>query len=195
MPDTEIARDMFVFTRPPAAETADARLRPEFYLVGRAAAGDREAFNDLYKMFAPMVHGIVLTSVPYQEAPDLVQEVFITAYEKLHSLREPNAFGGWLARIARNRAAEFHRQRRPSEEVSDDMGGPKSATAEAAEILEVIRSMPDTYRETLILRLVEGMTGVEIAEMTGRTHDSVRVNLHRGMEILRQKLGITRRRK
>jgi RNA polymerase sigma-70 factor (ECF subfamily) len=50
--------------------------------------------------------------------------------------------------------------------------------------------MPDTYRETLILRLVEGMTGPEIAEQTGLKHESVRVNLHRGMKILRHKLGI-----
>ena len=49
-------------------------------------------------------------------------------------------------------------------------------------------SLPDAYRETLILRLVEGMTGPEIAARTGMTHGSVRVNLHRGMEQLRAKL-------
>jgi RNA polymerase sigma-70 factor, ECF subfamily len=53
----------------------------------------------------------------------------------------------------------------------------------------VIRSLPETYRETLILRLVEGMTGPEIAARTGLTHGSVRVNLHRGMQQLRAKLG------
>ena len=58
------------------------------------------------------------------------------------------------------------------------------------EVLAAIRSMPDTFRETLVLRLVEGMTGNEIAEQTGLTPDSVRVNLHRGMKLLRGKLGI-----
>jgi len=48
--------------------------------------------------------------------------------------------------------------------------------------------LPETYRETLILRLVEGMTGPEIATRTGLTHGSVRVNLHRGMQQLRAKL-------
>jgi RNA polymerase sigma-70 factor (ECF subfamily) len=61
---------------------------------------------------------------------------------------------------------------------------------EANEILGAIRSLPETYRETLVLRLVEGMTGNEIAERTGLRPESVRVNLHRGMELLRQKLGI-----
>ena len=49
----------------------------------------------------------------------------------------------------------------------------------AAAILDAIRALPDAYRETLILRLVEGMTGPEIAARTGLTHGSVRVNLHR----------------
>jgi RNA polymerase sigma-70 factor (ECF subfamily) len=53
----------------------------------------------------------------------------------------------------------------------------------------MIRGLPEAYRETLILRLVEGMTGPEIAERAGLTAGSVRVNLHRGMQMLREKLG------
>jgi RNA polymerase sigma-70 factor (ECF subfamily) len=50
--------------------------------------------------------------------------------------------------------------------------------------------LPEAYRETLVLRLVEGMTGPEIAARTGLTAASVRVNLHRGMKQLREKLGV-----
>ena len=53
----------------------------------------------------------------------------------------------------------------------------------------MIRELPEAYRETLVLRLVEGMTGPEIAGRTGLTPASVRVNLHRGMKLLREKLG------
>ena len=63
---------------------------------------------------------------------------------------------------------------------------PTQITAE--KILELIRSLPDAYRETLILRLVEGMTGPEIAARTGLTPGSVRVNLYRGMQRLREKM-------
>ena len=66
---------------------------------------------------------------------------------------------------------------------------PQDAHPEADEILETIRGLPEAYRETLILRLVEGMTGPEIAERIGLTHDSVRVNLFRGMKMLRERLG------
>jgi len=50
--------------------------------------------------------------------------------------------------------------------------------------------LPEAYSETLTLRLIEGMSGQEIADRTGLKPESVRVNLHRGMEMLRQKLGI-----
>ena len=59
---------------------------------------------------------------------------------------------------------------------------------DARTALAAVRSLPEAYRETLVLRLVEGMTGPEIAERTGMTPDSVRVNLCRGMKMLREKL-------
>ena len=61
---------------------------------------------------------------------------------------------------------------------------------EALDALAVIRTMPEAYRETFVLRLVEGMTGPEIAARTGLTPASVRVNLHRGMKQLRERLGV-----
>ena len=60
-------------------------------------------------------------------------------------------------------------------------------------MLEVVRSLPEAYRETLVMRLVEGMSGPEIAARTGMTPASVRVNLHRGMKMLREKLGLEER--
>ena len=93
--------------------------------------------------------------------------------------------------IARNRAVDFHRRTRPTVEMTDDLGGSNTSDSRATEILELIRTLPDAYRETLVLRLVEGMTGPEIAARTGLTPASVRVNLHRGMKLLRQKLGFT----
>jgi RNA polymerase sigma-70 factor (ECF subfamily) len=134
------------------------------------------------------VHGIVLARVPRSEADDLVQEVFLLAMQRMHALREAAAFPGWLASIARNRATDYLRGARPVSELRDDTLVQRSLPAEALEAMDAIRSLPEAYRETLMLRLVEGMTGPEIAERTGLTHDSVRVNLHRGMKMLREKL-------
>jgi len=144
----------------------------------------------LYVRHSPLVHGILLARVSVSDAEDILQEVFITALTRIDTLREPAAFVGWIARIARNRAADH---RRGSVSASDlDAHAATRATqaddAEAARALEAIRNLPLAYRETLMLRLVEGMTGPEIAHRTGLTPGSVRVNLHRGMQLLREAL-------
>lgn len=165
----------------------------ESQLVEAARRGDRSAFGQLYDRYARMVHGILLARVPWNEVDDLVQDVFLLALPRLPSLRDSNRFGAWLAAIARNRANDYHRQSVDEVELPEDLteeSGPIAAgpDAEALSILAVIRTLPETYRETLLLRLVEGMTGPEIAERTGLTPGSVRVNLHRGMQQLREKL-------
>ena len=163
-------------------------------LVAAAREGDRGAFGRLYQHYARMVHGILLGRVPVAEVEDLVQDVFVRAMRQLHTLRDVNCFGGWLATVARNRANDYHR--RSVEVVEFTEQAPQGAVSratpaslgEGAAILQLIRDLPEAYRETLLLRLVEGMTGPEIAERTGLTPGSVRVNLHRGMQMLREKL-------
>ena len=176
----------------PAARARVTETSEEALLVRAVRHGEQEAFARLYSLYAPMVHGIVLARVPWSEVDDLVQDVFLVALKKLSSLREDAAFGGWLAMIARNRAMDFHRRKRETEELSDDLASQSRSESdrEAARILEVICGLPEAYRETLVLRLVEGMTGPEIAGRTGLTPASVRVNLNRGMKLLREKLAL-----
>jgi RNA polymerase sigma-70 factor (ECF subfamily) len=157
-------------------------------LARAARHGSRAAFGRLYDRYARMVHGILLVRVPHGEVDDLVQDVFLSALRQLSALRDDGAFGGWLAMIARNRAHDYHRRAREWTELPDEMPAADRHRPEALAALEAIRALPDTYRETLMLRLVEGMTGEEIAARTGMTPASVRVNLHRGMKQLRQKL-------
>jgi RNA polymerase sigma-70 factor (ECF subfamily) len=158
-------------------------------LVRSAQAGDGDAFAELYQRFARMVHGVVLARIARTEVDDVVQDVFMAAFERLRELREPAAFAGWLAAIARNRAADRGRRLVPVHPVVDIAAPPGAhERLEALAILDAIRSLPEAYSETLVLRLVEGMTGEEIAERTGLTRGSVRVNLHRGMKLLREKL-------
>jgi RNA polymerase sigma-70 factor (ECF subfamily) len=159
-------------------------------LVREAARGNRAAFGELYERYARMVHGILLARVPFADAEDLTHDVFLSAFEKVAVLRDADAFPGWLASIARNRAVEFHRSSRRNSDIG---AGPLVEPAarddnDATFVMEAIRSLPEAYRETLVLRLVEGMTGPEIAAQTGLTPDSVRVNLSRGMKLLRERL-------
>ena len=163
-------------------------------LIRSAAAGDQRAFAALHARYAGMVHAILLARLPPSEAEDQVQEVFLAAWKKLGQLDEAAGFGAWLCAIARNRAVDCLRRRRPTEALQDgwpDDAQPSSSdVAEAHQVLDAIRELPDAYRETLIMRLCEGMSGPEIAAVTGLEPGSVRINLHRGMKLLRDKLGV-----
>jgi len=168
-------------------------------LVRDAQAGDRTAFGQLYVRYARAVHGVVLSRVPWTDVEDLVHDVFVTALQRLADLRDIEAFGGWLLSIARNRATDHVRRSPHLATLTDEdvvaraticaqSGGRMPDRTEALAVLDAIRSLPEAYRETLTLRLVEGMTGPEIAVRTGLTPASVRVNLHRGMKQLRERL-------
>ena len=172
----------------PEADKSTAEARE---LVRAAQGGNRAAFGDLYSRYMRLVHGVLLARIPPADAEDLVQEVFLLALRKLKDLRDPAAFGGWIASIARNCAANFHRRGTTLAELTEDLPGnapTQISELEAQAVLRIIQGLPEAYRETLVLRLVEGMTGPEIAARTGLSHGSVRVNLHRGMELLREAL-------
>ncbi len=172
--------------RAPAEAARPAELTETGELVRAARDGDRSAFGRLYECFAPMVHGLLLARVAPPEVDDLVQDVFLQAMRRLASLRSLEAFGPWLAAIARNRARDHHRRARDTVELPTELPGAGPADTEALTVLTAVRRLPEAYRETLVLRLVEGMSGPEIAERTGLTPGSVRVNLHRGVQMLRQ---------
>lgn len=203
---TQLANDVFSIVpmhaepQPPlaaseglgAAQSVSKEKLAEIRLVDAARNGDRAAFTKLYEQYARMVHGIVLARVPRSEADDLVQDVFFYAWRKIHTVRDAAAFGGWIGMIARNRAMDYHRQKHETEELTETMADTFTQQpvpqVEARAVLDTIKALPEAYRETLVLRLVEGMTGPEIASRTGLTADSVRVNLHRGMKMLRERL-------
>jgi RNA polymerase sigma-70 factor, ECF subfamily len=160
-------------------------------LVERVRAGDASAFDDLYRRFAKSVHSVLLARVPPAVAEELTQEVFLAAHRRMGDLREPRVVGPWLHTMARNAAIDHLRSRgrRPREEPLAEQAGRGDPDGELRErVLRHIGELPEAYRETLLMRLVDGLTGPEIADATGLTVASVRVNLCRGMDLLRELL-------
>ncbi len=99
--------------------------------------------------------------------------MFVLAMRRMRGPRS-GAVGPRLAAIARNCARDHYRRRRDTEALTVDVAGPAPQHAEALAVLAAIRALPEAYRETLVLRLVEGMTGPEIAERrASRTARSV----------------------
>ena len=172
---------------PPSA----ADLAP---LVAVARAGGRDAFVEIHRRFAKVVHGIALAHVAPEDAEDVTQDVFVRVHRTLSSLRDPATFPAWICRVARNVAIDHARRvrRRPRESTLPE--GCVAPTAPAGDdelrerLLACLARLPEAYRETLFLRLAEGLSGPEIAERTGLAPESVRVNLCRGMAMLRPML-------
>ncbi len=175
----------------------DPRSSESATLVLAAQGGDRAAFGRLYERYARLVHAVLLANAERDDVQDLVQEVFLRALRRLDTLREPAAFGGWIATMARNEARMHHRSARQFEPLSDELVEATAAPAPAStdvgptvdDVMRALRALPERYREPLMLRLAEQLGGEEIASRLGLSHGTVRVYLHHGFRLLREQLG------
>jgi RNA polymerase sigma-70 factor (ECF subfamily) len=165
-------------------------------LVRAAQSGDRRAFGELYMRYAGIVRSIAAARLPIDEVADAVQEVFLRALRKLVALRDARRFGAWLAAIARNTVHDLQKDASASVGVEQEPASRETQLDQIAAraAVRAIRRLPAAYRNTVRMRVVEGMTGPEIAVRTGMSPASVRVNLHRGLKILRQRLLTSTRR-
>ncbi|MFT5683577.1 MAG: RNA polymerase sigma-70 factor (ECF subfamily) [Myxococcota bacterium] len=157
--------------------------------VARARVGDSAAWAALHTIYRPVLHAVALAHGPPEAAEDVVQEAFARGMERLDRLHTDDAFGGWLCTIARNLATDGYRRRSRFAVLRDVFFARSRPTVEASQALQAIQGLPETYRELMMMRLVEQLTGPEIAERLGRPVGSVRVSLHRGMALLRDALG------
>jgi RNA polymerase sigma-70 factor (ECF subfamily) len=119
-----------------------------------------------------------------------VQETWLRALRRLKHLRKAEAFAGWIVAIARNIIRDVERARMMFSSSDEEPGEAptQEQTMDAGVALRAIHSLPKAYQQTVAMRVVEGMTGPEIAKRTGLSAGSVRVNLHRGMRMLRARL-------
>ncbi len=160
--------------------------------TARAAADGGHDLEALYRRFAALAHGIALAHLGSDEADDVVQDVFLRVSEGRARLRDPEALPGWIAATARHAALDRlrARTRRPGSESASVAARaapepPRGDDDLRRRVLAAIGSLPEAYREALVLRLVEGLDGPSIAALTGHTPGGVRVHLHRGLELLR----------
>ena len=178
----------------------DCASLPE--LVRRSKEGDRDAFALVYEQCAPAVHALLRASLPQEQCEDLHQEVFVAAWSTLarFDLRQP--FTPWVYGIARNllrqRLRELARHRSSSvalEELPATAGMGAShpsngelhtARSRAERALRHLHALPDSEREILGLRIIEGLGAQAIAELIQSTPGSVRVRVHRALQHLRR---------
>lgn len=163
--------------------------------VVQAQAGDLSAFERLYRRNVNRVHALCrrMCADPVR-ARDLTQDTFVRAYENLKAFRGDSAFSTWLHRLAVNvaltdRRSEGRRTARVT--TTDDLSGfgvPATPVTVGIDLERAIASLPPTLRTAFVLHDVEGYTHEEIAERTGQSPVTVRVQLHRARKSLRERL-------
>ncbi|PCJ55279.1 MAG: RNA polymerase subunit sigma-24 [Planctomycetota bacterium] len=161
-------------------------------LVLKARAGDRIAFTALMQRHAAKLNACLLAYVTPSDVDDLLQETMLAAWRGLPALQQTAEPLPWMFGIARNLGRRNY-TKRSHQEISlsqpELLRARESDGISAAYLLRHIHQLPEAYRVSLALRLLEGFGSASIALATGMTEASVRVNLSRGMKILRENLG------
>ncbi len=126
----------------------------------------------------------------YHLASDVSQDAFITAYEKLPSLRKPTVFGPWLMKISRRCALDFVRrnQKEASREpaVAAAIVNPNGELDEEKRwLLAAVMKLPESERQVIMLRYFSGRSVKEVAEILGRSVGTVTKQLSRAHRHLR----------
>lgn len=164
-------------------------------LVGRARAGDALAIADLLRLAQTDIRRYARRSCRnHSDVEDAVQETLIVLYRRIGSLRQVGAISGWLFRIVERYCIRLTLRL---------AGVPFAQEAEAIErrfaripkaelrldIARGIESLPEHYREVLVLRDMEELTIDEIAGKLAATREAVKARLHRARALLREYLG------
>lgn len=165
--------------------------------IAEVLAGEPERFHDLVRRHTAPLWGTIRSAVSNaDDAREVLQETWLRAFERLHTLREPNRFRSWLLSIALNQVRQALRRRgvvesEPVEHLDRRLDGARSAEERAecleeAEILRGrIRTLPARQREVLDLRLNHELSHAEIAELLGISPESSRANYYQAVRKLR----------
>lgn len=163
--------------------------------VALAQSGDARAFERLYRGQVARVHSLARRMVGPEEADEATQDVFVRAWQKLHTFRGESAFGTWLHRLginvmlARRGAAGARRRYLDEDAEVERVGSVRPAPVEQRLDFEAaMERLPGGARHVFVLHDVEGYKHEEIAGMLGVTVGTSKAQLHRARMALRRHL-------
>lgn len=177
--------------------TADA-LTDESILRS-VLGGDVEAYGLLVERYRARLLGLAFHLCgDYDTATDLVQDTLIAAYKCLDRIKNPGAFGSWVAGILRNKVRNLRRENKEQTVSLDQLmeagfdppnpnPTPVMCEEELGEVLKCVESLSDNHRETLLLRYVEDLSYKDIAEFLGVPVTTVTMRLSHARKALVKK--------
>ncbi len=182
---------------PPTTERSLAESQTIEQLVQQASRGDREAFAEVYDRCVGRVYALCLrmTGDP-ERAEELVQDSFVRAWEKLGSFRGESRFTTWLHRLTVNEVLRERRSRTARERHLVDAPDEERYVATVRNVFpgtridleRALSTLPDRARQALVLRDIEGFKYREVAVMTGVAVGTVKAQVHRARQMMREVL-------
>jgi RNA polymerase sigma-70 factor, ECF subfamily len=171
----------------------------DFTLAQRAARGDMEAFEEIYRLHQRLVYGLCLRMTQnVAEAEDLTQEVFITLFRKVGGFRGEAAFTTWLHRLTVNQVLMHFRKRRARKEEQsegdseEENARERLSSAQTIPLIDrlaldrALAQLPPGYRAAFILHDIEGYEHEEVARMLGCAIGTSKSQLHKARTKLRK---------
>jgi RNA polymerase sigma-70 factor (ECF subfamily) len=158
---------------------------------GKPAMPLEEVWNGFHCKLAAFLRSRV--SDP-ETAQDLLQEVFIRVHANLGCLRNPEKLERWLYQIARNILIDYYRspktgpQRATPVAMEADLAGQDLNAYFASSLREMVDTLPEPYRQALILTAFEGISQAELAQKLGLSFSGVKSRVQRGRQMLRDRL-------
>jgi RNA polymerase sigma-70 factor (ECF subfamily) len=170
----------------------------DYLTVNAVLRGDKDGYRKLVDKYKKMVYGIAWSHLGDPDlSEDAAQETFLKAYTYLGTLREPDKFAGWLARIARNVCGSLGRGIKRENAFHNRWGVLESAETEPQEddreslseqLWDSFAKLPVIHREALTLFYVEGKSIAEASAALGISEQNMRSRLHRARIALRAQL-------
>ncbi len=163
-------------------------------LVDRCKKGERKAQEQLYRQYAGVLFGICLKySRNKTEAEDNLHDSFMTIFEKIGQYKSKGSFEGWVKRITINTVLQKYRREEYLSLVNENT--PEEVTLESnyadiglQTLLEYIQELPNKYRTTFNLYVLDGYSHNEISKLLGTSVGTSKSNLARARMLLKEKI-------
>jgi RNA polymerase sigma-70 factor (ECF subfamily) len=163
-------------------------------LIHDCKKGERKAQEQLYQLYSSKLFSVCLKYSPSKaEAEDNLQDSFLTIFNKIGQYKFKGSFEGWLRKIAVNTVLQKYRKTSVFDMVTDEIEGEVTVTVEEDSIsleylLSLIQELPDRYRLTFNLYVLDGYSHKEIAQMLNISEGTSKSNLARARVILKKRI-------
>ena len=170
-------------------------LSPDLGLVSAIRSGDQGAMASLYDRYSSIVYSVALRVLgDTGAAEDVLQDVFMQLWRNPGSFDSSRgSLGAWLAVIARNRAIDGLRKRRPENDIEDvvlsiepDLAAEADRSRAAGKVRGLLETMPASQRAALEMAYFQGLTHSEIAAKTGEPLGTIKTRIRAGLTALRK---------